>query len=217
MILKLESVSKSYRERKIVERFSMEVESKERVVLWGPSGCGKTTILRMIAGFIQPDEGSIVIDGVTVSRNGKSLVECEKREIGVVFQELALWPHMTVYENIAFGLEAISLSNREIQERVDVMLEMVRLTRHRKLLPGELSGGEQQRVAIARALVTRPKLLLMDEPFSHLDALLSQSLQEEVLNLLQKFPSTLLYVTHSRQEAESLATRMIAISDSPLL
>lgn len=215
MILKLENVSKSYGERKIVDRFSMEVESKERVVLWGPSGCGKTTILKMIAGLIPPDEGSLVIDGVTVSQNGKSLVECEKREIGMVFQDLALWPHMTVYKNIAFGLEAKKLSKREIQVRVDAMLEMVHLTRYRTSLPAELSGGEQQRVAIARALATRPKMLLLDEPFSHLDTLLSQSLQEEVLNLLQKFPSTLLYVTHNRQEAKSLATRVITINHSP--
>lgn len=216
MILKVEGISKSYGARRIVDRFSAEVEKQERVVLWGPSGCGKTTILRMIAGFIHPDKGSIMIDGVTVAQDGKPLVECEKREIGMVFQELALWPHMNVYGNIAFGLEAKKLLKSEIQERVEAMLEMVRLTRYKKSLPGELSGGEQQRVAIARALVTRPKLLLMDEPFSHLDASLSQSLQEEVLNLLQKFPSTLLYVTHNRKESESLATRIITISDSLL-
>lgn len=211
MMLKLDRVSKSYPGARIIERFSMEVEKGDRIVLWGPSGCGKTTLLKIITGLIEPDEGTVMIDHLTVAQNGKRLVAPEKREIGMVFQDLALWPHMSVYENVAFGLKAKSLPRREIQERVDAMLERVRLTRYGKSLPGELSGGEQQRVAISRALVTRPKLLLMDEPFSHLDETLSQALQAEVLSLLAAFSSTLIYVTHNRKEAEFLATKVITM------
>ena len=211
MLLEIDNVFKSYGKAVAVNGVSLNIEKGERVVILGPSGCGKTTILRMVAGFIHPDKGRIAIDGFAVANNGKCLVEPENRQVGMVFQDLALWPHMNVYENLAFGLKAKKVSKKERRGRIDEILEKVQMTPFRNAYPGDLSGGQQQRIALARALVMQPKILLMDEPLSSLDIDLNLLLRREIVRLQEEFGITMLYVTHDRDEAFSLATRIVVM------
>jgi ABC-type Fe3+/spermidine/putrescine transport system ATPase subunit len=211
MILEIGNVFKSYSKAVAVNGVSLNIEKGERVVILGPSGCGKTTILRMVAGFIHPDKGRIAIDGFAVANNGKCLVEPENRQVGMVFQDLALWPHMNVYENLAFGLKAKKVSKKERRERIDEILEKVQMTPFENAYPGDLSGGQQQRIALARTLVMQPKILLMDEPLSSLDIDLNLLLRREIVSLQEEFGITMLYVTHDRDEAFSLATRIVVM------
>ncbi len=169
---------------------------------WGPGGWGKTTTLRMIAGLITPDSGEIIFDDVVVND-----LPPQQRNIGMVFQSVALFPHLNVYENIAFGLDVRKISQEETHKRVMELAETLEITHLLKKMPNEISGGEGQRVAIARALAPEPKLLLMDEPLSSLDALLRERLKWEIRKIQQKFKVTTIYVTHSQEEA-------FAISDS---
>jgi len=211
MILEIGNVFKSYSKAVAVNGVSLNIEKGERVVILGPSGCGKTTILRMVAGFIHPDKGRIAIDGFAVANNGKCLVEPENRQVGMVFQDLALWPHMNVHENLAFGLKAKKVSKKERRERIDEILEKVQMTPFKNAYPGDLSGGQQQRIALARTLVMQPKILLMDEPLSSLDIDLNLLLRREIVILQEEFGITMLYVTHDRDEAFSLATRIVVM------
>jgi ABC-type Fe3+/spermidine/putrescine transport system ATPase subunit len=212
MIIEIENVFKSYANIPAVRGVSLKIEQGERLVILGPSGCGKTTLLRIVAGFIHPDEGTVVIDGCIAAKNGRCLIEPENRKIGMVFQDLALWPHMSVYGNLEFGLKARKIPKKERRERMDAMLEKVQLTRFKNSFPNDLSGGQQQRVALARALVMEPKILLMDEPLSNLDPDLNLSLRKEILRLQETLGITLLYVTHDKDEAFSLATRIVVMS-----
>ena len=211
MIVEIDNVFKSYGKAVAVNGVSLNIEKGERVVILGPSGCGKTTILRMVAGFIHPDKGRIAIDGFAVANNGKCLVEPENRQVGMVFQDLALWPHMNVYENLVFGLKAKKVSKKERRGRIDGILEKVQMTLFGNAYPGDLSGGQQQRIALARALVMQPKILLMDEPLSSLDIDLNLLLRREIVRLQEEFGITMLYVTHDRDEAFSLATRIVVM------
>ncbi len=208
-MLKIENVSKAYHGIKAISRVSLMVERAERLVVLGPSGCGKTTLLRMVAGFIQPDEGKILIENKIVSDSGKCLMEPEDRQVGMVFQDLALWPHMNVYENLAFGLKAKKIPKHVVHQRIDEILEKMQMIQFKNSYPKELSGGQKQRVALARALVMQPKILLMDEPLSNLDFELNLSLRKEILKLQGEFNTTMMYVTHDRDEAFSLATRVV--------
>lgn len=212
MIIEIEKVFKSYADVPSIRDVSLKIEEGERVVILGPSGCGKTTLLRIIAGFIQPDRGRVVIDGRVTSENGRCLVEPEDRKIGMVFQDLALWPHMSVRGNLEFGLKARKVPKKERRERINAMLEKVELERFGDSFPPALSGGQQQRVALARALVMEPRILLMDEPLSNLDPDLNLSLRKEILRLQEALGITLVYVTHDRDEALSLATRVVVMS-----
>ncbi len=216
MIVKIENVSKSYNKTPVIKAISLDIEKGERIVILGPSGCGKTTLLRMIAGFIHPDKGKLIIDGQTVANNGKCIIDPESRQVGMVFQDLALWPHMTSYKNIEFGLKAKKVPKAEIRRRIDAIFEKVQMVQFRNAYPGELSGGQQQRIALARALVTRPKILLMDEPLSSLDADLRQVLRREILRLQVELAITMIYVTHDREEAFSLATRIVVMEDGKI-
>ncbi len=216
MIVKVENVSKSYNKTPVIRELSLDIEKGERVVILGPSGCGKTTLLRMIAGFIHPDKGRLIIDGQTVADNGKCIIEPESRQVGMVFQDLALWPHMTSYKNIEFGLKVKKIPKVEIRKRIDTIFEKVQMVQFRNAYPGELSGGQQQRIALARALVTRPKILLMDEPLSSLDTDLRQVLRREILRLQEELAITMIYVTHDRDEAFSLATRIVVMEDGKI-
>jgi iron(III) transport system ATP-binding protein len=207
--IELRTVSKEYEGRRVVDNVHLRIEVGERVVLFGPSGCGKTTVLHLIAGLIIPDSGEVLVGEQVVARAGRNLCEPEQRGIGMVFQDLALWPHMTVGENIEFGLRAKGMPSGQRDHRVREMVELVRLGEHLNARPAELSGGQQQRVALARALALAPRILLMDEPLSTLDDELNLQLREEILRLQRDLRFTLVYVTHSRDEASALGTRIV--------
>ena len=191
--LLIDHVSKDLGGRTIVADMQLEVRPHELTCLLGPSGCGKTTTLRMIGGFLQPDAGQILIDGVDVSR-----LAPERRPTAMVFQNYALWPHMTVFKNVAFGLKLRKLPKAEIRERVESVLELVGLTHHTHSYPARISGGEQQRVALARALVLEPKVLLLDEPLSNLDAKLRVRVREDIREIQQRIGITTVFVTHDQ-------------------
>ena len=201
-MLKLDQVSQSYGPREIVKNLSFHLLPGQIGCLLGPSGCGKTTVLRCIAGFEPVAAGHIEIGGETVSSPAR-LTPPEKRRIGMVFQDYALFPHLTVSGNIAFGLSALNKTER--QKRVDELLALTGLLDSANKYPHQLSGGQQQRVALARALAPRPKLLLMDEPFSNLDVELRERLSLEVRDILKREGMTALIVTHDQHEAFALA------------
>lgn len=211
-MIELRAVSKRYDQRRVIETLSLKVETGERVALFGPSGCGKTTVLHLIAGLIVPDSGEILVNGELVARARKNLREPARRGIGMVFQDLALWPHMTVAENIEFGLIAKRIPAAQRKLRISDMAKLVRLGDCLDARSGELSGGEQQRVALARTLVLAPGIVLMDEPLAALDDELNRQLREEILRLQSSLGFTLVYVTHSRDEALTLATRIIYLT-----
>jgi ABC-type Fe3+/spermidine/putrescine transport system ATPase subunit len=208
-VISFQSVSKSYDGRAAVQDFSISIEMGERIVILGPSGCGKTTVLRMLAGFVTPDSGTISIGEEIVAQNGRNLREPEQRGLGMVFQDLALWPHLSVKGNLEFGLRARRISTAERKHRIQEMLQLVEMEEYVNAKPAELSGGQQQRVALARALVLRPKALLMDEPLSNLDEDLNRRLRKEILRLQQRLSFTLLFVTHDREESAELGTRVV--------
>jgi len=216
MIVKIDDVSKSYNKNSAIKAISLDIEKGERVVILGPSGCGKTTLLRIVAGFIHPDQGKVIIDGNVVADNGKCIIEPENRQVGMVFQDLALWPHMSNYKNLEFGLKAKKIPKMEMRKRIDETFEKVQMAQFKNVYPGELSGGQQQRIALARALVMQPKILLMDEPLSSLDTDLSLILRKEILRLQEELAITLIYVTHDREEAFSLATRIVVMESGKI-
>jgi iron(III) transport system ATP-binding protein len=207
------TVSKAYGGRDAVRDFSLEIAPADRVVLVGHSGCGKPTILRLLAGFVAPDTGNIAINGETVSLEGKILTPPERRNLGMVFQDLALWPHMTVRENLEFGLSVWRAPRKERAEKAMETLRMVRMESFSRRKPGELSGGQQQRVALARALVLHPAGLLMDEPLGSVDPHLNAVLRQEITRLHQQFGFSLLYVTHSRSEALDMGARLVLMRE----
>jgi len=202
-LLEIRNVVKRFGDFTAVNHVSLSVNAGEFFTLLGPSGCGKTTLLRMLAGFEQPDSGEILLDGKDVSN-----VPPEKRPVHTVFQSYALFPHMTVRENIAFPLKMAGWSADKIAPQVDELLEDVRLSKFGNRYPHELSGGQRQRVAIARALVDRPRLLLLDEPLSALDAKLREEMQIELINLQKEVGITFVYVTHDQGEALAVSDRI---------
>jgi ABC-type Fe3+/spermidine/putrescine transport system ATPase subunit len=208
-----ESVSKRYGARFVVRDVSLEVRAGERMVILGASGCGKSTLLRLLAGFVPPDSGSVFIDGELVSTKGRIVRQPEDRHIGMVFQDLALWPHLSVKGNLEFGLKAKRVPGAERDERVRESLCLVRMQEYIKSKPGELSGGQQQRIALARALILHPKILLMDEPLSSLDIELNRTLRKEIIRIQETLELTLLYVTHNLEEAFEMSTRMVALKN----
>ena len=210
-VIAFKSVSKAYSGKTVVHDFSLIVEPGQRVVIVGPSGCGKTTVLRLLAGFIAPDTGTISIDGHVVSADGKIFQQPEQRHLGMVFQDLALWPHLTVEGNLEFGLKAQGIPKPRRMQRIAETLKLVEMDAYLRSRPSELSGGQQQRIALARALVLQPKALLMDEPLSNLDEELNQHLRGELLRLHAQLGFTLLYVTHDRAEASDIGTRIVCM------
>lgn len=212
-LIVLSSVSKAYSGKIVVRNFSLSVERGERMAILGPSGCGKTTVLRLLAGFIAPDSGTVSVNGEVVAANGRIFRQPEQRHLGMVFQDLALWPHLTVEGNLEFGLKAQGIPKRERAARIDQILELVALAGYRRSRPAQLSGGQQQRVALARALVLRPKALLMDEPLSNLDEDLNRHLRAELLRLHVQLGFTLLYVTHDWAEATEIGVRIVRMRE----
>jgi putative spermidine/putrescine transport system ATP-binding protein len=206
--LDLSNVSKYFGVTRAVDGVSLAVEDGELVCLLGPSGSGKSTVLRMIGGFAEPSGGSISIDGEDVTG-----VPPERRPTGMVFQSHALWSHMNVFGNIAFGLKLRRLPRAEIEEKVNAVLDLVGLTGYGERRPHQLSGGQQQRVALARSLVLRPKILLLDEPFASLDQHLRERLREEVRDIQQRVGITTLFVTHGQDEALSISDRIVVMHD----
>jgi ABC-type Fe3+/spermidine/putrescine transport system ATPase subunit len=209
--LEVEGLTKIYGAVTAVNGIDFSVERGKMIAILGGSGCGKTTTLRMIAGFTAPSAGVIRIDGKVIGG-----IPAHKRNIGMFFQNYALFPHLSTYDNIAFGLKLKKLKKAEIKRRVDEALQMVRLEGLEKRLPRELSGGQQQRVALARALVTEPALLLLDEPLSNLDAKLRADMQIELRRIHRATGITAIIVTHDQEEAMSLADRIIVMKDGDI-
>lgn len=211
--IQFQGVSKRYGEQRVLWGLSFQIESGERVVIHGPSGCGKTTVLRLLAGFMAPDEGTILIGAQEVATNGRILIGPEHRRLGMVFQDLALWPHLTVSQNLDFALKAQGIAAEVRKQRIGEMLARVRLEGFEQSYPTRLSGGQQQRVAIARALVAQPLALLMDEPLSNLDDKLKDELCGQLLDLHAQLGFTLVYVTHSKEELRRIGNRAILLRD----
>ena len=200
-----------------VDHANIELEEGELVTFLGPSGCGKTTLMRMLAGLSKPDEGEITIDDQVVFSCSQGInIPSEERDIGMVFQSYAIWPHYTVFKNIAYPLEIRKFSRSEIKEKVTNILSMVRMEHLGNRYPGELSGGQQQRVALARSLVYAPRLLLLDEPLANLDALIRESVRFEIKELQRQTKVTTIYVTHDQAEAMALSDRIVVMEDGKL-
>jgi iron(III) transport system ATP-binding protein len=208
-MIEFRSVYKAYNGRRVIDDLSLQIEAKERVVLFGPSGCGKSTVLYLIAGLVIPESGYVLLNGKLVAVAKKNLQEPGERGIGMVFQDLALWPHMTITENIEFVLRAKGIPASKRRQRIGEMVDLVGLGDYLNARPGELSGGQQQRAALARTLAVAPRILLMDEPLSTLDEALNLQLRREILRLHGDLGFTLVYVTHNRDEAQQLGSRVI--------
>jgi ABC-type Fe3+/spermidine/putrescine transport system ATPase subunit len=209
--LVLRNVSRTFGNFTAVENFNLALEEGELVSLLGPSGCGKTTTLRMIAGFMTPTAGTIELDGQVISSPSSSLPP-EKRQMSMIFQSYAIWPNMTVAENVGFGLQVRKVKADEIRRRVDEILEVVQLGALRDRYPAELSGGQQQRVALARSIVVKPAVLLLDEPLSNLDANLREEMRFEIRRLHDEFKITTVYVTHDQAEAMVTSDRIAVMN-----
>jgi len=210
--LELKNLTKKFGSFTAVDNINLEVKDGEMVALLGGSGCGKTTTLRIIAGFIDDYEGSVLVDG----KNMKN-IPAYKRNMGVFFQNYALFPHMNTFDNVAFGLKMRHMPKKEIKEKVQKILELVKLEGMEKRYPRQLSGGQQQRVALARALVTEPTVLLLDEPLSNLDAKLRAEMQVEIRRIQRELKITTIIVTHDQEEAVSIADRVIVMNSGKIL
>lgn len=212
MSVELVKVSKRFGRVIAVNKVSIKVEKGEFFTLLGPSGCGKTTTLRIIAGLEMPDEGRVLMDGQDVTN-----LPPHKRDIAMVFQNYALWPHMTVFENVAYGLRVRRVPDGEVRRRVREVLELVKLEGLENRYPAQLSGGQQQRVALARALVIQPRVLLLDEPLSNLDAKLRTEMREELRRIQKSLNITTIYVTHDQEEAMVLSDRVAVMNSGNIV
>lgn len=213
--LELKGLTKRYGAAAVVKDVSLSVEKGQLVCLLGPSGCGKTTTLRLIAGFVEPDGGEIRVAGRRVSSPGDSEAP-ERRNMSMIFQSYALWPHMTVMENVTYGLKLRGLARSDAQQRADTILAATKLSQLAQRYPGELSGGQQQRVSLARALVVEPETLLLDEPLSNLDANLREEMRFEIRRLHDKFRYTTVYVTHDQAEAMTTADLIVVMNQGAI-
>ena len=209
--IEIRNLFKHFRKVVAVNHIELEVNKGEMLTLLGPSGCGKTTTLRCIAGLETPEEGDIIIDGKSMLSKG--FVQPAKRGIGMVFQNYAVWPHMKVFNNVVYGLRLQKIPRQSVRERAQEVLELVGLKGLEERYPAQLSGGQQQRVALARALVRNPKVLLLDEPLSNLDAKLREKMRFEIKSLARRMAITSVYVTHDQAEAMVNSDR-IAVMDS---
>ena len=207
----IRNVKKCFGDTVVLRDFTQEFREGEFITLLGPSGCGNTTMLRMIAGFERPTQGEIAI-GEQVVSSKKVFIPPEKRDIGMVFQSYAVWPHMTVFDNVAYPLRIKKLPKGEVEHRVEALLQVVHLGRYAQRMPGQLSGGQQQRVALARALVMNPRLLLLDEPLSNLDAKLREGMRYEIKEIQRELGITVVYVTHDQTEAMAMSDRIVVIN-----
>ncbi len=211
--LKLINLHKKFGSNVAVDDVTVTVKDGEFVTLLGPSGCGKTTTLRMIAGFAKPTSGSILIDDKVITSTEKNIfLPPDKRDMGMVFQSYAVWPHMNIFKNVAYPLKFKKMSSSQMKKRVEEVLDLVKLSGFEDRFPHQLSGGQQQRVALARALVMEPSVLLLDEPLSNLDAKLRESMRYEIVELQRRLKITVVYVTHDQIEAMSMSDRVIVMN-----
>ena len=213
--LELTNLTKRFGAQTAVDALDLTVESGQLVSLLGPSGCGKTTTLRLVSGFAVPDGGTIKVAGKQVSAAG-TVVPPERREMSMIFQSYALWPHLTVAENVAYGLKLRRLPRADVETRVRTMLETMQLMPYEQRYPAELSGGQQQRVGLARALAVEPKILLLDEPLSNLDANLREEMRHEIRRLHDRFHYTTIYVTHDQSEAMTTSDLIAVMKDGKI-
>ncbi len=205
-IVQLKNISVSFDGEQVLDSLNLDIKDKEFITFLGPSGCGKTTTLRLIAGFLEPDEGDVVFEGKKI--NG---VPAYKRQVNTIFQRYALFPHLNVYENVAFGLRVKKLPEKEIKQKVTEMLSLVNLAGFEKRNIATLSGGQQQRVAIARAIANHPKVLLLDEPLAALDLKLRKDMQKELKKIQQQLGITFIFVTHDQEEALTMSDRVVVM------
>lgn len=218
MAISIKNVTKSFGDTKALNNISMDINDGEFIAILGPSGCGKTTLLRTVAGFVRPDSGSITANEMVFDSPERHLA-IEKRNLGMVFQSFALWPHMTVFDNVEFPLKSRRNSHIDVRLRINMVwetLSSVGLVHLADRLPGELSGGQRQRVALARAIVEKPDILLMDEPLSALDAELKINMRKEIQDIHRLTGATILYVTHDQSEALAMADRIIIMKDGKI-
>ncbi len=207
----LKNISKTFQEKSVLENFSLELQKAELCCLLGPSGCGKSTTLKVIAGFLVPDHGTVQLNGQDITRYAP-----QKRHVGLVFQNYALFPHLNVLDNVSYGLRRRKLAKTKIKKKVAEILELVQLTGFENRKIHELSGGQQQRVALARSLVTEPNLLLLDEPLSNLDAQLRTHMRVEIARIQKRLNLTMIYVTHDQDEAMSIADRVVVMNQGKI-
>ena len=201
--IEFKGISKFYGENEVLKKLDLSIKKGELITLLGPSGCGKSTLLRCLAGLETVSNGSILLDGKDITN-----MDTTKRQIGMVFQKYSLFPNMTVKENIAFGLKVMKVNKVEIEEKTKKMIELVGLEGRENHYPRQLSGGQQQRVALARAIVTEPKVLLLDEPLSAIDALLRKKLQDQIRSIVKELGITTIFVTHDQDEAMVMSDRV---------
>ena len=215
--VRFENITVGYGDHMILKDFSLEVESGQIVCLVGPSGCGKTTLVRALLGLNKPETGTITVgDKVLFDSKKRINVPAEKRNIGIVFQDYAVWPHMTVIENVSYPLKKQRRPKDEIKQRAMHALEQVRMTEYANHLPSQLSGGQQQRVAIARALVNEPKVLLLDEPLGALDAKLRKEMQGELKKIQKEIGITFVFVTHDQEEALTMSDTVVVMNEGTI-
>ncbi len=213
--VELKGITVHYGEHTVLEDFSLTVKAGQIIGIVGPSGCGKTTIVRSICGFINPEKGDVLIDDKLVySKTGRINVPPEMRKIGVVFQDYAVWPHLSTYDNVAYPLKKRRTPKTEIPKLVEEALEQVNMIGYEKYLPSQLSGGQQQRVAIARALTTSNDFLIMDEPITNLDAKLREQMLVEIRMLQERLGTTIIYITHDQEAAMQLCDEIVILNDN---
>lgn len=208
MQLILKDISKSFGDKKVIDKFNLEVKKGEIVSLLGPSGCGKTTILKIIGGFLSSSSGSVILDGEDITN-----LSPENREVSTVFQSFALFPHMKVIDNVIYGLKFKGYSKKEAIEKGEKYLDLMGLSKERNRYPSTLSGGQKQRVALARSLILNPKLLLLDEALSSLDAKLRLKMRSEIKEIGKKFNTTMIFVTHDQDEALSISDKIAVMNN----
>jgi len=213
-MISLDKIKHSYGDKLVLEDLCLNIDDKQLTCLLGSSGSGKTTILRLISGLETPLSGSIDIDGNTLAKDGENIIQASERNIGFIFQDLGLWPHFSVYKNVAFGLMEQKSSN--IEMKVMDMLDYFGIKDQMHKYPHQLSGGQKQLVAIARSLILEPKILLMDEPLSNLDVKLKRKILEYIKNLKQKFDLSIIYVTHDHREAFAIADQIVLMNNGKI-
>ncbi len=206
-LINLENISKSYGSQMVLDDMNLYIRENEFLTLLGPSGCGKTTTLRIIGGFETPDQGRVIFDGADITN-----IPPHKRQLNTVFQKYALFTHMNIAENIAFGLKIKGKSKAYIDDKIKYALKLVNLDGYEKRMPDSLSGGQQQRIAIARAIVNEPKVLLLDEPLGALDLKLRQDMQYELIRLKNELGITFIYVTHDQEEALTMSDTIVVMN-----